>query len=63
MEMTIDLTLATSGLAVFMTKCEIYETEHGSNHRAITTAFDIALPPRSRKERLLFKKAPWNDIR
>ena len=63
METTIDLTLATSGLAAAMTRCEVYETEHGSDHRAITTTFDMALPPRPRKERLLFKNAPWNKIR
>ncbi len=32
METTIDLTLATSGLAAAMTRCEVYETEHGSDH-------------------------------
>ena len=32
MKTTIDLTLTTSGLAAAMTRCEVYETEHGSDH-------------------------------
>jgi hypothetical protein len=43
--------------------CAIHTTEHGSDHRAVETVFDIAPPARSTKVRLLFKNAPWNDIR
>jgi hypothetical protein len=43
-------------------KCTIHTTEHGSDHRAIETTFDIATPERVVETRLLFKNAPWNDI-
>ena len=37
--------------------------EHGSDHRAIETTFDVLTPDRSAETRLLFKNAPWTDIR
>src|SRR5205814_9852265 len=43
--------------------CKINETEHGSDHRAIETIFDITSPEHTTKQRLLFKNAPWNVIR
>lgn len=46
-----------------MVKCTIHTTEHGSDHRAIKTTFDVATPERVVEARLLFKNAPWNDIR
>ena len=58
METTIDLTLTTLGLAAAMTKCKVYETEHGLDHQAITITFDMVIPSQPRKERLLFKNAP-----
>ncbi|OAQ59776.1 transposon I factor [Purpureocillium lilacinum] len=58
-ESTIDLVLATSELADEMVACAIHPTEHGSDHRAIQTTFDVEMPERSAPERLLFKNAPW----
>jgi exonuclease III len=57
-ETTIDLILASEELASAMTRCTIHETEHGSDHRAIETTFDIATPERRVEQRLLFKNAP-----
>jgi ribonuclease HI len=61
-ETTIDLTLASEDLADRMTKCTIYGTEHGSDHRAIETMFDVAIPEVVTQPRLLFKNAPWKAI-
>ncbi|OAQ57981.1 reverse transcriptase [Purpureocillium lilacinum] len=58
-ESTIDLVLAKSELADEMVACAIHPTEHGSDHRAIQTTFDVEMPERSAPERLLFKNAPW----
>jgi len=60
---TIDLILASEELATSVVKCTIYTTEHGSDHRAIETTFDVATPERVTEERLLFKNAPWSEIR
>ena len=46
-ETTIDLILASDELASTMVKCVVYGTEHGSNHRAIETIFDVAVPKRA----------------
>lgn len=62
-ETTIDLVLASQELASAMVKCSIHETEHGSDHRAIETTFDVATPDRMVGERLLFKNAPWTAIK
>jgi hypothetical protein len=62
-ESTIDLILASEELATAMVKCAIHTTKHGSDHRAIETTFDVATPERVVEARLLFKNAPWNDIR
>jgi ribonuclease HI len=62
-ETTIDLILASEELASAVVKCKIHEIEHGSDHRAIETVFDIAPPDRLVEGRLLFKNAPWHDIR
>src|SRR5436305_10574402 len=62
-ETTIDLILASEELASRVVKCTIHETEHGSDHRAIETIFDITSPEHTTKQRLLFKNAPWNAIR
>lgn len=58
-ESTIDLVLATSELAEEMVECGIHPTEHGSDHRAIRTAFDVATPERTVTHRLQLKNAPW----
>jgi hypothetical protein len=62
-ESTIDLTLASAELADEMVHCGIHPTEHGSDHRAIQTEFDLTTPERTTDSRLLFKNAPWNAIR
>jgi hypothetical protein len=62
-ESTIDLVLASEELATSVVKCTIHSTEHGSDHRAIETIFDVATPERVVEARLLFKNAPWTDIR
>ncbi|PHH91538.1 hypothetical protein CDD83_84 [Cordyceps sp. RAO-2017] len=63
LESTIDLVLATAELADEMVTCSIHPTEHGSDHRAIETTFDVTMPERRWKARLLFKNAPWAAIR
>ncbi|KJZ68744.1 hypothetical protein HIM_11864 [Hirsutella minnesotensis 3608] len=62
-ESTIDLVLATSELADEMVACTTHPTDHGSDHRAIQTRFDVSTPERIATPRLLFKNAPWNLIR
>src|SRR5271168_100769 len=62
-ESTIDLVFASDALAVTLLKCGVHEIEHGSDHRAITTTFDIEPPERPVVQRLLIKNAPWNAIR
>jgi exonuclease III len=59
---TIDLVLASEGMVQGMIKCRLHDTEHGSDHRAIESSFDIELPSRPAIPRLLFKNAPWNAI-
>lgn len=46
-----------------MLKCKIHDTEHGSDHRAIETTFDVDLPEHVVEPRLLYKSAPWKEIR
>jgi hypothetical protein len=57
------LILASAELADTLVKCGIHSTEHGSDHRAIETILNIGLLERPLAQRLLFKNAPWNDIR
>jgi exonuclease III len=61
-ETTIDLVLASEELASTMTRCKTCNTEHGSDHWAIETLFDVANPEPEKTERLLFKNAPWKAI-
>ncbi|KAI6824489.1 hypothetical protein KC343_g180 [Hortaea werneckii] len=60
---TIDLMLVSQELAANVGKCKIHDTEHGSDHRAIETTFDVDLPERVVEPRLLYKNAPWKEIR
>jgi len=60
---TVDLMLASDELSSTMTQCRVYGEEHGSDHWAIETIFDIKPPERLVEQRLLFKNAPWNAIR
>ena len=61
-ESTIDLVLASEELAGAMVKCTPLGTEHGSDHRAIETVFDISIPAPPTRGRLLLKNAPWKEI-
>jgi len=60
---TIDLMLATTGLAEDLVKCSLWEHEYGSDHRAIATRFSMNVVREERQERLLLKNAPWDKIR
>lgn len=61
-ESTIDLVLASENLTGSMVKCAVHGTEHGSDHRAIETVFDVPVPVAKQQERLLLKNAPWKEI-
>ena len=61
-ETTIDLVLASEELTASIIRCSVHGTEHGSDHRAIDTLFDISVPTPKRQARLLFKNAPWKEI-
>ncbi|KAJ6436321.1 reverse transcriptase [Purpureocillium lavendulum] len=61
-ESTIDLVLASEELAGAVVKCTPLGTEHGSDHRAIETVFDISIPAPPTRGRLLLKNAPWKEI-
>ncbi|KAM4067345.1 endonuclease-reverse transcriptase domain-containing protein [Hirsutella rhossiliensis] len=61
-ESTIDLVLASAELADEVISCVIHPTEHGSDHRAIQTTFDIQVPERTFPQRLLLRNAPWVAI-
>src|SRR6478609_4821377 len=61
-EITVDLVLASADLASSTVKCMIHGTEHGSDHRAIETEFDVSVPMLQAQERLLLKNAPWKEI-
>ena len=45
-----------------MVRCAIHGTEHGSDHRAIETVFDVSVSVPKHQERLLLKNAPWKEI-
>lgn len=60
---TLDLMLASEWLTDAKTKCQIYYTDHGSDHRAIETEFQVRLQevmPSVGRRRL--EKARWPDI-
>lgn len=61
-ETTVDLVLASEGLTASTVKCEIHQTDHGSDHRTINTIFDISMPSSKEQNRLLLKNAPWKEI-
>ena len=62
-ETTIDLVLASSDISDVRRKCEIYLIEHGSDHRAIATEFDIHVPDQVSQVRYQWDSAPWGRIR
>ena len=41
----------------------LHNTNYDSDHEAIETTYDIAVPEQVSEKRLLFKNAPWNKIR
>ncbi|OHE90412.1 hypothetical protein CORC01_14289 [Colletotrichum orchidophilum] len=59
---TIDLSLASEEIARTVVRCGIHQADHGSDHRAVETVFDIAAPEMESRPRLLLKKAPWKQI-
>ncbi len=59
---TIDLVLASEELTDSVVKCAIHRTEHGSDHHAIKTVFDVSVPEPKHQEWLLLKNAPWKEI-
>ncbi|KAJ3455125.1 hypothetical protein MRS44_013725 [Fusarium solani] len=61
-ETTVDLVLASEELTALTVQCAIHGTEHGSDHRAINTVFDISVPGPKQQTRLLLKNAPWREI-
>ena len=54
----INLILALNKLVFIIVKYIVYKTEHGSNYRAIKIIFNIAVPERAIKQRILFKNIP-----
>ena len=60
-ESTIDLVLASEGLAENVVSCGLHDTDHGSDHEAIVTTFDIEAHGMEHKPRLLFKNTPWKS--
>src|ERR1035438_4113445 len=61
-ESTVDLTLASEELAAEMIRCTTYEIEHGSDHLAIESVFDIEPPVRAVEQKLFLRNAPWKAI-
>lgn len=55
---TVDLVLANEGLSSSVVACKTYLVEHGSDHQAIETIFDVTVPEHTAEPRLLFKNAP-----
>ena len=53
----IDLILVLDKLVSTMVKYIIHRTEHGFDYRAIKIIFNIVVPKRAIKQRMLFKNA------
>jgi len=62
-ETTIDLVVTTPALAPDRVVCQVYCTEHGLDHLAISTTFAIDLETTTPQSRRLFKDADWKCIR
>ena len=60
--LTINLILATLGLASKLAKCAIWEYKYGSDHRAIHTSFWVNIDTQESQERLLIKNTNWDKI-
>jgi exonuclease III len=60
----IDLIMASEKLSEDMIKCKIWDTEYGSDHRAIHTAiFMDQILEQPQQERYLLQKADWKAVR
>lgn len=59
---TIDLAFASEDLVEDFIKCKILDTQHGSDHQAVETHFNIDTPSHQEQPRRLYKSAPWNKI-
>jgi len=62
-ETTIDLVLSSEGLANDRLTSQLYDVEHGSDHRAISTSFAIPIESVASEPRRLFKETDWKRIR
>lgn len=60
---TFDLMLTSYSLAESHLKCQIHQTEHGSDHRVMETELDIDLTEPAPPVQYLFKNALWNEIK
>ena len=60
---TIDLILATLGLAGDLAKCGLWEHEYGSDHRSIHTSFWVNTDEQESQARLMLKNAQWDKVR
>ena len=56
-ESIIDLILVSTELTNTMLKYDVHDTEHGSDHKAIESSFNIAPPEQVVVPRYLFKNA------
>lgn len=54
--------LALAELVDEVISCMVHPIEHGLDHRAIQTTFDIQVPERTCARRLLLRNAPWVSI-
>jgi hypothetical protein len=60
---TVDLTLASGTLAAQLIQCKIHPVEHGSDHRAIETTFDVNSPHTATQiPRLCLKDVDWDTV-
>jgi hypothetical protein len=57
------LVLASEELADATIGCAIHGTEHGSDHHTIEATSKSSVPAPKQEERLLFKNAPWKEIK
>ncbi|KUL82055.1 hypothetical protein ZTR_10680 [Talaromyces verruculosus] len=60
---TVDLTLASGTLAAQLIQCKIHPVEHGSDHRAIQTTFDVNSPHTATQvPRLCLNDVDWDTV-
>lgn len=60
---TIDLAFASEDLVEDLIKCKVLSTQHGSDHQAVETHFNINASDYQEQPRRLYKSAPWGKIR